>query len=63
MTRRIAPVVRRFKLGQEPRDLEYWRSLPMAERVAAVEIIRREFHGWSDETLPRLQRVCRIVKR
>jgi len=40
-------------------DLEYWLSRPPGERIAAVELIRREFHG----DLPRLQRVIRVVQR
>ena len=28
-----------------------------------VEQIRREYHGWDDETEPRLQRVYRVLKR
>jgi hypothetical protein len=40
-------------------DLEYWLSRPPEERIAAVEMLRRMYHG----NLPRLQRVFRIVDR
>lgn len=41
------------------RDLEHWLSKPPAERVAAVEFLRRMHHG----DAPRLQRVARVVRR
>ena len=59
----ISPVVRRFKLGEEPSDLPYWLSRPPEERIAAVTRMVMEFHGWTDDTVPRLQRICRVVKR
>ena len=57
--RNIAKVVRKFKLGEEERPCVYWRTRPVAERIEAVELLRQEFHGWTDETEPRLSRVCR----
>lgn len=41
------------------RDLEYWLSRPLAERIAAVETLRERIYG----SLPRLQRTARIVQR
>lgn len=61
--RNIAPVVRKFRLGEEPRDVQFWRTLPMPARLAALHAIRLEHHGWTDATEPRLQRVYRVVKR
>ena len=43
----------------EREDIEYWLSRPPGERMEAVEIMRREFHG----DLPRLQRVARVIQR
>lgn len=40
-------------------DLAYWRSRPLAERVAAVEFLRRQFDGSG----ARLQRVLRVTYR
>jgi hypothetical protein len=40
-------------------DLKYWLSRPPEERVAAVDYLRRQFHGSS----ARLQRVARTVQR
>ncbi len=51
------------RLGEEEPQKVYWLSRPVSERIAAVEQIRREFHGWTDESEPRLQRVCRILHR
>jgi hypothetical protein len=45
-------------------DLDFWLSKPVAERIAAVEVLRRRvFGGDSDATGSRLQRVCRVVQR
>lgn len=41
------------------RDVDYWRSRTTTERIAAVDQLREQYHG----TLPRLQRVARVVKR
>ena len=40
-------------------DLEYWLSKSHEERVAAVDYLRRQFHGSSE----RLQRVVRVIQR
>jgi hypothetical protein len=36
---------------------------PVAERIDAVEKLRREHHGWTHGTEPRLPRVLAIVRR
>ena len=45
--------------SQEQEDLAYWLSKTPAERLEAVEILRRQVHGNS----ARLQRVARVIKR
>lgn len=40
-------------------DVKYWMSRSPEERVAAVDYLRRQFHGNSE----RLQRVVRIIQR
>ncbi len=59
----IAPVIRKTTLHEaddDARDLAYWLSRPMAERIAAVEALRKPLL----EALPlaeqRLQRVYRV---
>ena len=61
--RRIAKVVHKVGLYDQPTDFAYWQSQPVTARLAALEEIRREYHGWSDDARPRLQRVYTIVKR
>ncbi|MDR7298401.1 MULTISPECIES: hypothetical protein [Roseateles] len=51
--------------NQAADDLAFWRSRPMAERIAAVETLRQQMlppHE-SGDAEPRLQRVCRITQR
>ena len=59
----MALVVNRVKLHKGDSDLEYWLSRDPAERIAAVEIIRRRIFGGTDEARQGLQRVCRIICR
>ena len=61
--RTIAAVYRKVSLTQQPTDFAYWQSQPYAARLQALEDIRREVHGWNDESQPRVERVYRIVKR
>ena len=49
---------------QEAKDLAYWLSRPMAERLAAVEFLRQQASAdESTDAEPRLQRVCRVAQR
>ncbi len=47
----------------QPRDLAYWLSRPVSERLEAVELLRQA----QIDTLPhaeqRFQRVCRVIQR
>lgn len=52
-----------YRMGGEPDDRAYWLSRPVAERLAAVELLRAHHHGWTDDALPRLPRVLRVVQR
>lgn len=61
--RQIAMVARKYKLGEEPKDRDAYLRLSDEERLGIVEEIRREYHGWDDETEPRLQRVYRVLKQ
>lgn len=61
--RTIVPVVRKVKLNEQGNDFAYWQTQSYEARLAALEEIRREYYGYTDETEPRLQRVYRIVKR
>jgi hypothetical protein len=48
----VAPVVRVYKLGEEPKDTAYWLTRPPLERIAMIERLRREFYG-EEYDLPR----------
>jgi hypothetical protein len=62
-SRKIAKVFKKVKLREQNSDFAYWQSRPYQERLAAWAEIRREFHGWQDDTEPRLERVPTITKR
>jgi hypothetical protein len=57
------------KRSQQAADLAWWRSRPVAERLAAVEVLRQQFDAAHPEpergphAEPGLQRICRIVAR
>lgn len=59
----VERTVRKVSLHDQPSDATYWRGRSPEERLEALEQIRREYHGWTDDTQPRLQRVCSIVER
>ncbi len=40
-------------------DLRYWLSRTPGERVAAVDYLRKQYHGSTE----RLQRSARVIKR
>lgn len=59
----IAKVVTKTSLHAAARDADYWRAQPPAERLRALEEIRREYHRWKYNAEPRLQRVLTVAKR
>ncbi|MBT7069395.1 MAG: hypothetical protein HN975_00725 [Anaerolineae bacterium] len=61
--REIAKRYVKVKLKEQKSDFEYWQSQPPAKRLAALEEIRMQYHGWTYETYPRLKRVLSIIKR
>jgi hypothetical protein len=50
---------RNLKDNSPHADLAYWLNQTPDERVSAVEILRRQYHGGSE----RLQRVSRVIER
>lgn len=60
---KIVAVVKKSSLFEKNNDAVYWRAQPAVERLAAIERIRQEYHGWKYGAEPRLQRVYKIVKR
>ncbi len=61
--RDIAKVFRKIGINDRPGDFAYWQTQSYEARLAALEAIRREYHGWEDGFEPRLERVCTVVKR
>ena len=60
----IERMVRTTTLHQandDARDLKYWRSRPMDERIAAVEALRRPVLEALPVAEQRLQRVYRVT--
>jgi len=58
----IAKVVQVRRMSDVDNSRQFWMTQPAADRFAAIEEIRAEVHGWTDETQPRLQRVCRVLR-
>jgi len=58
----LTPVVRKARLSEldsAREDLLFWLARPAEERLAAVELLRRQMHG----VAPRLQRTARVIQR
>lgn len=62
-TRNIAKIYHKVSLKNQTSDFKYWQTRSYEERLACLEEIRREYHGWKDHAEQRLQRVYTIVKR
>lgn len=58
----IAKFVQVRRMSDVDNSRQFWMTQPAADRFAAIEEIRAEVHGWTDETQPRLQRVCRVLR-
>jgi hypothetical protein len=59
----ILKAVQKYRLGEQPSDFAYWQTRSPQERLAALEAIRAEYHGFTNESQQGLLRVYRIVKR
>ena len=53
---------RLYRVGEEPPEAWHWRDVGVAERIEAIERIRREHHGWKKGHEPRLERTARVVE-
>ena len=52
-------VKKKLASDQYSEDLKFWLSKTPAERIEAVEFLRRQYHGSAE----RLQRVASVTKR
>ncbi|MCX6530682.1 MAG: hypothetical protein NTZ76_11380 [Actinobacteria bacterium] len=59
----IQKVVTQKRKGDDDAAWTYWVTRPVDERLAMVEELRAEHHGWTHEPEPRLLKVCRIIRR
>ena len=58
----IKKVIQRSKLGDSSnssKDLNYWLSRPVPERIAAVDFLRKQYIG----NTKRLQRTARVIEQ
>jgi hypothetical protein len=59
----ISKVVTKIKKDEQTSDFAYWKTKSYAERLAALEEIRREYNNWKySDAEQRFQRVYRVVK-
>jgi len=59
----IEKVVTKTSLDEQKSDFSYWKTKSYAERLGALEEIRREYNNWKyTDAEQRFQRVYRIVK-
>ena len=57
-------VVKKYKLGEEPSDLNYWLTKTPQERLAALDKMREiYFQFFLNGIRPKFQRVYTITKR
>ena len=60
--RQIAIVYHKMRISEQGSDLEYWLSQPPGARLAALEEIRREYHGWKPGEEPQIEKVITIIR-
>lgn len=56
-------VITKQKLHQKNSDRDFWLSKSAEERLSAIELYRKQYYGEDYESLNRLQRVFKIIKR
>ena len=59
----IAKVINKYKIGNQPKDILYWKTKTFEERLNALEQIRQEYNSWRYNAQQGFQRVHRVVKR
>lgn len=56
-------IINRQKLHQQKSDRKFWLSQSVEERLSAIELYRKQYYGADYESLNRLQRVYKIIKK
>ena len=59
--RKIAKVLSRTRFGAPKSDFTYWQKQSPADRLAALEQIRREYHGQDYDQ--KMEKVIRIIRK
>ena len=61
--RTVEKIVTKTTFDKQKSDFAYWQSKSYAERLDALEEIRREYNNWKyTNAEQRFQRVYRIIK-
>ncbi|WP_317898360.1 hypothetical protein [Aurantibacillus circumpalustris] len=56
-------VIKKFKLSEEPSDLNFWLTKSYTERLAALEKLKEHYiQFFLDGNRPGFQRVYRVIK-
>ncbi len=56
-------VVVKASLHEKKKDRYFWLKKSYAERLAALEELRREYHLWKYNAEPRFQRIYTVSQR
>ncbi len=63
LDRKIKKVITKTALNEQKSDFDYWQTKSYAERLQALEEIRREYNNWKyTDAEQRFQRVYRVVE-
>ncbi len=63
MRRTIEKVVTKSSMHSQVKDISYWKTRNYAERLVALEEIRREYNDWKyTDAEQRFQRILRVSK-
>jgi hypothetical protein len=58
---RIEPVIEKYRIGEEPSEIESWQNLNGDERLAALIEMRSRYFRWRYGTEPRFERLLTIA--
>jgi Arc/MetJ family transcription regulator len=58
----IAKVIKKVPLRESSSDYDYWQSRSVNERIDALEMLRQQYIGFSQNAHQGIQRVVRITK-
>lgn len=59
----IAKVVKKYQMNEQPSDFAFWQTRSYAERIEALEEIRKEYNQWRYHAEQGFQRVYRVIKQ